>query len=220
MAASGFEFADFEKIIYEHAPRGMGQFSRVRMPEPTARELYNFLKTLGWRAMMYASTSAGVASEAGTTYTFTVENRGKPGKGISAGDFTMSIVVPKGASVVTATGEGYTGITRDVEYISNPQRLSPFNNPNPPIERARGDMAVWQFKKVAAGEKQTFTLTLTGENAAAANFTGSMITFGKPVIRRVPGLTFLDHRLADKGDIIRAPSLEWALPPTPPATAR
>ena len=217
--AIGFDYNAFAKIVYEHAPTRMGLFSPDRLPEPILREIYEFSKALGWRVLLFAETPAPVVSGENATYTVKIMNRGMATKGLTAGDLQVNLVIPKGLTVVSATGEGYKGVSKDVEYITNPGRLSPFNNPTPPIERAKGDVAIWKLAKVAPGQEQSVTVTLTGPNAAMANFTGSTITFGKPENKPIRGLVHLDHRIADKGDVIRAPSQEWSLPPNKPMPA-
>jgi mono/diheme cytochrome c family protein len=216
LGATNADFAEFQTIVYDHAPAAMGQFSRERMPEAILRDIWDFTKSMGLRALVFGSISPGVASGANTTYTFTLENRGRPGKGLVAEDITVSLVVPAGMTVAGTTGTGYQG-TQAVEYVANPGALSPFRamNPNPNVQRIKGTVANWKLSKIAPGEKQTMTITLSGTGADKANFTGTTVVWGKPEAKRLPTLALKDLRLADKGDIIYAPSLEFSLPPVP-----
>jgi hypothetical protein len=214
LGATNADFAEFQKIVYEHAPQSMGQFSRERIPEAVLKDMWDFMKDMGLRSLVFGAIAPGVASGANTTYTLTLDNKGVPGKGLSAEDITFSLVVPAGLTVVSATGTGYQGVKAG-DYIAAPGRLAPFRamNPTPNTDRVKGDLATWKIPKLAAGEKQTFTITLSG--TGPAKFDGTTVTWGKPDVKRLPNVTSKDLRLADKGDIIYAPSLEFSLPPAP-----
>jgi mono/diheme cytochrome c family protein len=220
LGAKNADFEEFQKIVYEHAPQTMGQFSRERIPEPVLKEMWTFLKDMGLRSLVFGSIAPGIASGANTTYTLTLDNKGVPGKGLPADDIVINLVVPTGLSVVSATGTGYQGV-KPGEYVPNPNTLAPFRamNPTPNTDKVKGDLAMWKVAKLPAGEKQTFTITLSGQGADRAKFAGTFVTWGKPEVHRLPTVTVKDLRLADKGDIIYAPSLEFSLPPAPrPAT--
>ena len=221
LGAKNADFAEFQAIVYEHAPTTMGQFSRERMSEPILKEIWDFLKEMGLRSMVFGAIAPGAASGVNTTYVVTTDNRGVPGKGLPADDITLSVVVPAGLTVASTTGQGYQG-TQAAEYVANPSALSPFRamNPNPNVQRVKGTLAIWKLPKLAAGEKQTVTITLSGAGADKANFAGTTVTWGKPDVKRLPNVTVKDLRLADKGDIIYAPSLEFSLPPAQRATSQ
>ncbi|HEV3063188.1 MAG TPA: c-type cytochrome [Vicinamibacterales bacterium] len=221
LGARSADFTEFQAIVYDHAPATMGQFSRERMSEPVLKEVWDFMMGMGLRAPLFGSIAPGVASGANTTYTLTIDNRGVPGKGLPASDATVSLVVPAGVLVASTTGPGYQG-TQAAEYVANPNALAPFKalNPSPNVQRVKGTIATWKLPKLAAGEKQTVTIALSGPGAGTVNFAGSTVTWGKPDVKRLPNVTVKDLRLADKGDIIYAPSQEFSLPPAPRATAQ
>jgi hypothetical protein len=63
--------------------------------------------------------------------------------------------------VVAATGPGYQGVRRD--------------------ERAKADMAVWSLARLAPGDRQTYTLTLSQAATAKDNLRGT-IRYAKPKV--------------------------------------
>jgi mono/diheme cytochrome c family protein len=221
LGAKNADFAEFMDIVYAHAPATMGQFSRERMSEPVLKEIWDFMKGMGMRALVFAAIAPGVASGGGTTYAISIDNRGVPGKGLPADDITVSLVVPAGVTVASATGPGYQG-TQAAEYVGNPNALSPFRalNPNPNVQRVKGTVATWKLPKLAASDKQKVTIVLSGAGAETVNFAGSTVIWGKPDVKRLPTVALKDLRLADKGDIIYAPSQEFLLPPAPRPTAQ
>lgn len=209
-----FSFADLEKIVYEKGPVQMGIYRRERLPESVLREIFDFMKAQGFRAFLWASMSAEPAG-GNTTYKLTLENKGHAGKGIPADDIVVNLVLPKGASVVTTTGGSYQGV-KNIDYVANPGALAPFRglNPNPKVDRTKGDAAVWKVNKMVAGDKQVLSITLSGLTGPA-KFDGSTITWGKPDIKRLPNVTLKDDRLVDRGDILWAPSPEFTVPAAP-----
>jgi uncharacterized repeat protein (TIGR01451 family) len=217
LGARNDDFERFKAIVYDHAPATMGQFSRERMSEPVLKEIWDYMTVSGLRALVFGAFAPGVASGANTTYTITLENRGASGKGLAADDMKLTVVIPSGLTVVSGSA-GYQG-TQSAEYVSNPGQLLPFKmlNPTPNVQRVTGAVAVWKLPKLAAGEKQTLTLTVSGTGADKANFSGTTLTWSKPEVKRLPNVVVKDLRLAEKGDIIYAPSMEFLLPPTPPA---
>jgi hypothetical protein len=74
--------------------------------------------------------------------------------------------------------------------------------------------AVWEVPRIAAGEKQTYTLNLSGSTAqiytlpgpspsgqAFKGFEGSTVYWARPGVRMgLPLLSYRDLRLPDKGD--------------------
>jgi hypothetical protein len=103
--------------------------------------------------------SPGEPSADGIEYTLDVVNTGVEGIGLTAEDLTVTLVVPDGASVVTATGTGYQGVRRD--------------------EEADADIAVWEVSSMAPQEHQTYTLTLSRAGAARHELRGR-IRWAKP----------------------------------------
>ena len=198
-------------------PLQMGLFNPNRLAEPVLREIWGFMEDMGQRAFLFAAMDAGMNSGGNTTYTITLTNRGMTNIGLAAEDITVSLRIPEGTSVVSATGGSYEGIRNGVETVTNPRPLSPFRglNPNPDVQRAKVDFATRQVAKVAAGQEQQLTVTLSGVGDAPPEFSGSRITFNKPVVRRLPSVTLTDDRLADQGDILWGPSLEFTLPRAP-----
>jgi hypothetical protein len=208
------DYAAFARMVYEHAPPQMGLFNPERLPEPILREIWGFMKEMGFRAFLWASVTASPEGD-GAVYSVTLDNKGITGKGLTAGDITVSLLVPKGFTVVGGTGEGYQGIQRDVEYVKNPGQLAPFRgmNRNPTVTRVKGDVVSWTVAEVKAGDTQTMTVTLSG--TGTPDFTGSTITWTKPDIKRLATVTHTDDRLAARGDILYAPGPEFTVPPQP-----
>jgi len=98
-------------------------------------------------------------------YRLDVRNTGVVGTGLAAEDMTVSLVVPAGATVVTATGAGYEGVRRD--------------------EQAKADLAVWRVARMAAGERQSYSLTLSRAGTAASNVRGTL-RWMKPAVKTGP----------------------------------
>ena len=77
-------------------------------------------------------------------------------QGLTAEDVTVTLAVPAGTTVVTATGAGYQGVRRD--------------------EQAKADVAVWTVPRMAPEDHQTYTLTLsqaaTAKTTCEAPFAG------------------------------------------------
>lgn len=175
----GYTFEWFMKNVYEHTeeyPTGrMGNFSRERLPESQLREIWRFLtEDLGIRASIDATLSG---PSNGNSYTLTLANTGIAGKGIAAEDLTISVSLPADVKVVNTTGAGYKGT----------------------MQTNGKQTAVFTVPRLAAGDKQTFGLTLS----APADLKGSAVTWMKPEqhrpanVLKYPG--FPDH--GDKVDI-------------------
>jgi mono/diheme cytochrome c family protein len=216
IGGKGIDYAQFKDIVWDKAPNTMGKFARDRFTEPVLKELWGFMQTLGFRPLFFGAIERGESTADSTTYTITADNKGVVGKGLPAEDISINLVIPKGLTVVKTTGN-YKGLTKDGEYAAAPGRLSPFTlmNPKPDTSRAKGDIAKWSVKKLTPGQKEAVTVTLSGDGHERANFAGTSFTWGKPNIKRIPGLVARDERLADVGDIIHAPSQEISLPPMP-----
>jgi mono/diheme cytochrome c family protein len=181
MGAVNADFEWFKAIVYTHevaypstlarlgeppAERlAMGSFSPSRLPESTLQEIWTYIADLGFRARMRGELSAGVPSTNGVVYTLGVKNTGVEGSGLAAEDVTVTLAVPAGASVVAATGAGYQGVRRD--------------------ERAKADVAVWEVPRMAPGDRQTYTLTLSKAGTATDNVRGS-IRWTKPTVKTGP----------------------------------
>jgi mono/diheme cytochrome c family protein len=172
----GGDYEWFKTEVYQHtsAPDHansrhlrMGNFSREQVPEATLQEIWQFFSVeQGLRAPINADISNGVISEIGVTYTITVSNTARPGKGLTAEYITVTLPFLRGrdpeevTTVVEATtGGGYTGIHRD-----------PITNSN---------AAEFEIPKLGPGEKRTFTITLSGIGANSGIPRG-MVKWEKP----------------------------------------
>ena len=160
------DFEWFKKQVYNHATaqpeqwklldaegaprtRGrvrMGNFSPKRLPETTLQEIWTWMNDLGLLVPVTARLTGGPAGTAGTTYTLDVENESVRQKGLTAEDVTISLAVPAGMKVVSATGAGYQG----VKTAENT------------------DEAVWRLPRLAPRDHQMITVTLAGTAAGNA----------------------------------------------------
>jgi len=219
------DFLYFEKQIYRHTdkyPGGrMGNFSKERLPEIVLREIYQFMLDAGFRAPINASLSAAPAQGANTTYTLTVFNDGVAKRGLDAEEVTIFIKIPQETKFVSATGNGFKGV-RPLAQLglepatpNTPGRFDPSGKlPEREKSDLSGEVAVWEIPRIAAAEKQTNTLTLSGPTAqiytipgpspsgqAFKGFEGSTVYWAKPGVRMGPPLlSYRDLRLPDKGD--------------------
>ena len=155
------------KILEEQPPIRirMGNFSPLRLPEAALMEIWNFARDLGFRAHVGGQLSAGVPAANGVTYTLNLENGGLKGKGLTAEDITISLVVPAGSTVVSTTGNGYQGVRQDAELKAN--------------------VAVWRLNRIAPKEHQTYSITLSRAATAADNVRGN-IKWTKPSVKTGP----------------------------------
>jgi cytochrome c553 len=217
---AGFPY--FAKMVYQHSekyPKGtMGNFSRDRLPEVLLREIYRFMLDAGLRVRIEAALAVGAQQSADATYTLTVANVGRA-KGLTAENLTIFIRVPRGTSVANATGTGYKGVRPLAQLGLTPALAAApgaFTSgiPERPKPDLTGDVAVWEVPRIAATEKQIYTLTLSGPGPTAEvlrGFGGSTVHWEKPGVRMgPPQLVFRDLRLPDKGDQVVV-----SLPPPP-----
>ena len=181
MGAVNSNFEWFKGIVYAHtavypATRArvgeppferlaMGSFSPSRVTESMLQEMWTYIVDLGFRARIQGQLSAGVPSTDGVVYSLDVKNSGVEGVGLAAEDVTVTLVVPAGTTVVTASGAGYQGVRRDDE--------------------ADADIAVWTISRMAAGEHQTYALTLSQAGTAENNLRGT-IRWTKPTVKTGP----------------------------------
>jgi hypothetical protein len=86
------------------------------------------------------------------------------GKGVTAEDVMVSVVLPPGSKVVNASGMGYQGVRRD--------------------EAAKADVAVWQLPRLAAADRQTLAVTVSGLTPDAA--LRGTIRWGRPAVKADP----------------------------------
>lgn len=154
----------------------MGIYNPVRVPESLLMEIFNFAKDLGFRAHVGGQLSAGAPGSNGVTYTLNVENGGLRGKGLTAEDITISLIVPAGATVVSTTGAGYQGVKPDAELKAN--------------------VAVWRLPRIAPKEHQAYTITLSRAVTWDNNQRGN-IKWTKPTVKTGPN---------DQANIAAAPT--------------
>ena len=182
MGAINANFQWFESIVYAHdaaypATRvrlgeppqdrlAMGSFSPTRLPVASLQEIWGYITDLGFRARMRGELSAGQPSANGVTYTLDVINTGVKDVGLTAEEMTVMVRVPGGANVVATTGAGYQGVRRD--------------------DQLKGNAAVWTVARMAPGDRQTYTLTLSQAGTAADNVRGVM-RWARPTVKPGPG---------------------------------
>ena len=142
----------------------MGNYDRARLPEATLKEIWDWMADLGHLPVLTGRLAAGPTGTDGATFTVNVANAAVKGKGVTAEDVTVSVVLPAGAKVVNATGTGYQGVRRD--------------------ETGNSDVAVWQLPQLAAADRQSLGITLTGVTSAAG--LRGTIRWAKPAVKADP----------------------------------
>jgi mono/diheme cytochrome c family protein len=172
----------FKKMVYSHSSEmlpharslggngptrvRMGNFNPERVTEAQLQEIYNWVKNdIGYRAPMRGRISKGEPGANGVTYNVTVENFGMPGKGLTAEDLTVRLMIPAGTNVVSATGAGYKGVRMDAE--------------------AKAMVAEWSLAKASPKDQQSYTITLSKAGTQQDNLRGN-IRWNKPAIKPGP----------------------------------
>jgi hypothetical protein len=194
---NGVTFDEFKTIVYKTAPATMGVFNPDRVSEPILRDIFKFMMDEGLRVPISATIEPATTAN---SYTLTVWNEAIAGKGLTANDVTISVPVPAGVTVVTATGPGYQGVSKDAAK--------------------NVDVMVWKAPKYGPAEKNVYSFTLSGAPPAQGLFRGASVGWASPGTTRIPGLVYRDNRVPEKGDVIVAPGLEFGLnlaPARPPA---
>ncbi len=148
-----------------YARMAMGNFNPTRVTEPMLRDVWDYLKDLGFRARMRGELSAGQPTKDGVVYQLNVRNTGLVGTGLTAEDMTILLAVPTGTTVVSATGAGYEGVRPDAQL--------------------KADAAVWKVAKMGPGERQSYSLTLSKAGTATDNVRGTL-RWMKPVVKTGP----------------------------------
>ena len=157
----------------------MGNYDPKRVPESILKEIWDWaFVDLGKLVPITARITAGPAQAAGTTYTVMVANGGAPGKGMSAEDLTVSLTVPAGMKVVSATGTGYQGVKKDA--------------------KSNGDVATWRVPKMGPREKDNFTITLAG-TAAGDDVPRGSVGWAKPTVKSDALVNFAMPRPGGRG---------------------
>jgi len=179
MGAVGDDFEWFKKLVYEHTatmpqhrqmigaqPGGinMGNFNPDRVTDAQLRTIYAWLKDdIGFRPPLQARLSAPATAANGVTYTLNVTNNALPNKGVTAENVTMKLILPAGATVVSATGAGYKGTRMDGNAM----------------------VAEWAVQRVGQKEQQSYTITLSKAGTAQDNLRGE-IRWGRPTPKTGP----------------------------------
>jgi mono/diheme cytochrome c family protein len=144
----------------------MGNYNPATVPESSLRQIYEWMRNeLGIRANVAGRIAPGTPAQAGVPFTVTIENAGAPGKGVAAEDVTVSVRVPNGMTILSATGAGYQGVRRDEQDV--------------------GDVAVWQIPSLAAAGRRMLTLTLSSAPTPANNLRGT-IAWARPAVKAGP----------------------------------
>ena len=164
----GFDFSRFTRVIYNHneyyPQNQMGLFSKDRLTEATLREIYQYLFVdLGIRVPVSGVVSSTSSAGGNTTHVLTISNDGEVGKGLTAEDLTIAVVLPPGSKVVSAGGPGYEGTRRDPEVNGG------------------ADVAVWRVARLGPAEKVSPSVTLSGD-VPAAQLKGSIVRWAKPAL--------------------------------------
>ena len=122
LGAVNADFDYFANLVYNHTTAlgqhravlgqngtniDMGNYSRSRLTVGQLRQIYFWARDeIGFRVPVAGAFSKGEAGASGVTYNLTVSNNGLQGKGVIAEGVTVSVTVPKDATVVAATGTG------------------------------------------------------------------------------------------------------------------
>ena len=134
----------------------MGNYSPQRLNEATLKEIYDWMRELGPLPVLTARMVPQPGNS--SAYTINVYNSAVKNKGVDTEDVTVTVDVPEGVQVVSATGAGYAGAERGAD----------------------GKMvAKWKLPKMAAADQQMLTLTLS---APAPGLRGS-IRWAKPEVK-------------------------------------
>src|SRR5215471_15304023 len=173
MGAVNENFAYFANLVYNHTTAlgqhrallgsnasniDMGNYSRARLSEGQLRQIFFWMRDeLGFRPPMAGVLGKGEQGSSGVTYNLTVSNNGLQGKGLIAEGLTVSLIIPKDATVVAATGTGYQG-TRMVNNATN---------------------AVWQLPRSAPKDSEKLSITLSKAGTQADNLRGA-VRWAKP----------------------------------------
>lgn len=180
MGAINGTFDDFKDEVYRHtavhpehrkrisepmpARLRMGNFSPTRMWESQLREIYDWTRNeLGFRVLVAGRLRKGEPAAGGVAYRLDVNNYGLKDKAMTAEDVTISLAIPAGATVVSATGAGYQGVQNE----------------------SKGTVAVWKLARLSPADPQTFSITLSTAATAADNLRGT-VRWTKPAVKTGP----------------------------------
>jgi hypothetical protein len=167
IAEANGDFEWFKHMVYDHTKAmpehcavvgpgnpycravRMGDYSRTRLPENLLLEVYNWALSLGLEIPIEGRISDAEPAANGVTYKLDVTN-----KGVEASAATIALVVPAGTKVVTATGTGYKGVRAD--------------------KKEKATVAEWDVPRLAANDKQAYSITLSKAVPAAEHLKGTI----------------------------------------------
>ena len=109
---------------------------------------------------MRGRLSKGEPGAGGVTYKLDVDNFGLPGKGLTAGQITVRVQIPKDATVVRTTGAGYQGVKMD----------------------GGNSFAEWSLASLGPKQVSNYTITLSKAGTEQDNVRGQ-IRWNQPVVR-------------------------------------
>jgi mono/diheme cytochrome c family protein len=141
----------------------MGNYSPQRLPEATLKQIYDWMADLG--ALPVLTARMAPASAGSATYTVNVYNSAVKGKGVNTEDVTVTLEVPAGVNVVSATGTGYAGTSMAADGRT---------------------LATWRIPKMDAADQQALTITLS----APAPMLRGNIRWAKPAVKADPQVNF------------------------------
>jgi mono/diheme cytochrome c family protein len=149
----------------------MGNFNPDRITEAQLASILQWIKSdVGFRAALRGRLTKGQPGDKGVTYTLNVQNLGLPGKGMTAEDLTVRLVLPEGANVVATTGAGYKGVHMD--------------------DKQKANVAEWAWPKAGPRDQQAYTITLSKAGTQQDNLRGE-IRWAKPMIKPGPTGDFI-----------------------------
>lgn len=154
----------------------MGNYDRVRLPEETLKEIFDWTVDLGKLVPISARITAAPGDATATTYTLDVSNGAVPGRGLTAEGVTISLIVPPGQKAVSGTGTGYAGVKKD----------------------GANDVATWKLPKLAPRERVKMTITLAGAATGNAVPRGT-IAWAKPSAKEDAEVNFALPRPGGRG---------------------
>jgi mono/diheme cytochrome c family protein len=144
----------------------MGNFNPDRVTQGELEQILDWVRNdAGFRADIYARIGKGEAGENGVTYPLTVKNVGLPGKGVTAEDLTIRLMIPKNATVVGAGGAGYNGTHMDA--------------------KTGGLVAEWSLAKAGPQDAEAYSITLSKEATKDDDLHGQVV-WTKPAVKPGP----------------------------------
>jgi len=118
----------------------MGDYSMDRLPESVLAQIWGWMTDEGLLTPITASLPKPEKTTDGVRYTLTLLNQGLRDRGLVAEDVEIELMLPAGAAVVSASGEGYQGVERDAQ--------------------AQKDVVTWHVAQIAPQDRPKFQLTL------------------------------------------------------------